>query len=78
MLAATQLPLLASLGLAKVQVIRKLKVTIFSTGSELQPIRLPLQPSQIYDNKRFAVHLLLSQVDCEVINLSIIRNTLAQ
>ncbi|MBQ0956148.1 molybdopterin molybdotransferase MoeA [Serratia symbiotica] len=75
MLGATQLPLLASLGVAKVQVIRKLKVAIFSTGDELQPIGQPLQPDQIYDTNRFAVHLMLSQLGCEVIDLGIIRDT---
>jgi len=72
MLGATQLPLLASLGVSKVKVMRKLKVAIFSTGDDLQLIGQPLQPGQIYDTNRFAVHLMLSQLGCEVIDLCII------
>ncbi|MFC0229338.1 molybdopterin molybdotransferase MoeA [Serratia aquatilis] len=71
-LGAAQLPLLASLGVADVQVIRKLKVALFSTGDELQPIGQPLQDGQIYDTNRFAVRLMLEQLGCSVIDLGII------
>lgn len=37
-LGAAELPLLASLGIAQVRVLRKLRVAIFSTGDELQPV----------------------------------------
>lgn len=73
-LGAAQLPLLASLGVADVQVIRKLKVALFSTGDELQPIGQPLQDGQIYDTNRFAVRLMLEQLGCSVIDLGIIRD----
>ncbi|WON78106.1 molybdopterin molybdotransferase MoeA [Serratia sp. UGAL515B_01] len=71
-LGAAQLPLLASLGVADVQVIRKLKVALFSTGDELQPIGKPLQDGQIYDTNRFAVRLMLEQLGCNIIDLGII------
>ncbi|WP_338562469.1 molybdopterin molybdotransferase MoeA [Erwinia sp. E_sp_B04_7] len=73
-LGAAELPLLASLGVPEVQVLRKLRVAVFSTGDELQPVGQPLAEGQIYDTNRFAVHLMLDKLGCEVIDLGIIRD----
>ncbi|KEY57863.1 molybdopterin molybdotransferase MoeA [Serratia sp. DD3] len=73
-LGPAQLPLLASLGIAELQVMRKLKVALFSTGDELQRVGQPLQAGQIYDTNRFAVRLMLEQLGCSVIDLGIIRD----
>ena len=64
--------MLASLGIAEVDVIRKVRVAVFSTGDELQLPGQPLQDGQIYDTNRPAVHLMLEQLGCDVINLGII------
>ncbi|ANI28622.1 molybdopterin biosynthesis protein MoeA [Yersinia entomophaga] len=71
-LGVAELPLLASLGIAKLQVMRQLKVAIFSTGDELQAVGQPLAEGQIYDTNRFAVHLMLQQLGCQVIDLGVI------
>ncbi|WP_034945636.1 molybdopterin molybdotransferase MoeA [Erwinia oleae] len=73
-LGAAELPLLASLGVAEVNVIRRLRIAIFSTGDELQPVGQPLGAGQIYDTNRFAVSLMLHKLGCEVIDLGIIRD----
>ena len=73
-LGAAELPLLASLGIAQVEVLRPLRVAIFSTGDELQSPGQPLAAGQIYDTNRFAVHLMLNKLGCEVIDLGIIRD----
>lgn len=71
-LSAAELPVLASLGIAEIAVIRKVRVALFSTGDELQLPGQPLKAGQIYDTNRLAVHLMLGQLGCEVINLGII------
>ncbi|MQL48403.1 molybdopterin molybdotransferase MoeA [Photorhabdus khanii] len=71
-LSTAQLPLIASLGIAEIEVVRKLKVAIFSTGDELQAIGQPLKEGQIYDTNRFAVRLMLEKLDCDVIDLGVI------
>ncbi|EEQ09531.1 Molybdopterin biosynthesis protein moeA [Yersinia mollaretii ATCC 43969] len=73
-LGAAQLPLLASLGIADVAVFRTLKIAIFSTGDELQAIGQPLGEGQIYDTNRFAVHLMLQKLGCQIIDLGVIRD----
>lgn len=73
-LTVAELPVLASLGIANVDVVRKVRVALFSTGDELQLPGQPLGDGQIYDTNRLAVHLMLEQLGCEVINLGIIRD----
>ena len=71
-LAAAQLPMIASLGLAQIPVMHKLKVAVFSTGDELQAVGQPLSDGQIYDTNRFAVSLMLEKLGCDVIDLGVI------
>ncbi len=73
-LTAAELPVLASLGIAEVPVVRKIRVALFSTGDELQLPGQPLADGQIYDTNRLTVHLMLEQLGCEVINLGIVRD----
>ena len=71
-LTALSLPLLASLGIAEVQVFPRVKVAILSTGDELVPVGQPLQTGQIYDTNRFAVKLMLEKLNCDVLDLGIL------
>lgn len=71
-LTAAELPVVASLGIPEVRVLRKVRVALFSTGDELQLPGQPLADGQIYDTNRLAVHLMLSQLGYEVINLGIV------
>lgn len=71
-LGAAELPVLASLGIAQVNVYKRLKVALFSTGDELQAIGQPLASGQIYDTNRFTVRLMLNKLGCEIIDLGII------
>lgn len=55
--------LLASLGIAKVTVYRRLKVAFFSTGDELVSVGQSLQPGQIYDSNRYSVRGMLEALE---------------
>jgi len=71
-LGAAGLPLLASLGIARVTVRRKLRVAIFSTGDELRAPGETLAEGEIYDTNRLTVSLMLHKLGCEVIDLGVI------
>lgn len=64
---------LATFGISKLEVFKKLTVAFFSTGNELTPIGQPLPYiGAIYDSNRFTLRLLLTQLNCEIIDLGII------
>jgi len=64
--------LLASLGIAQVKVLRKLKVAIFSTGDELRQPGETLNPGDIYDSNRHTVHAMLQRLGVDVLDLGCI------
>ncbi|EFX91350.1 molybdenum cofactor synthesis domain protein [Actinobacillus ureae ATCC 25976] len=72
LLNVTTLPLLASLGIAQVPVFSRLKVAILSTGDELTSVGQPLEQGKIYDTNRFAVHLMLEKLNCEILDFGIL------
>lgn len=71
-LSAGELALVASLGIKDITVFRQIKAAVFSTGDELRLPGETLAEGQIYDTNRLAVHIMLSQLGCEVIDLGII------
>ncbi len=71
-LTARDLPMIASLGIAKVSVYRRPKVAFFSTGDELRPLGTSLNEGEIYDSNRFGVSALLEKFGCDTIDLGII------
>jgi molybdenum cofactor synthesis domain-containing protein len=64
---------LATFGISDLVVFKKLKVAILSTGDELTPIGQPLSGNgAIYDSNRFTLKLLLTKLNCEIVDLGII------
>jgi len=63
--------LLASLGLAEVDVRQRLKVAIISTGSELVEPGEPIKPGQIYNSNHYMLDVLLKNWGFEVVDLGI-------
>ncbi|MDR5865972.1 molybdopterin molybdotransferase MoeA [Halomonas koreensis] len=71
-LAAAELGLLASLGLARAAVRRRPRVAIFSTGDEVTAPGEPLPAAGIFDANRFTLAGLLREHGAEVIDLGIL------
>ena len=61
--------LVASLGLAEVQVMQRLRVALFSTGDELRQPGEALEPGCIYDSNRFSLLAALQRLGVEVHDL---------
>ncbi len=71
-LMPADLGLLASLGLDRVQLVRRLRVALFSTGDELRSPGQPLAPGQIYDSNRYSLLAALNRLGVEVIDLGLV------
>jgi molybdopterin molybdotransferase len=70
--------LIASLGIAQVQVLRKVRVAYFSTGDEILSLGETPREGAVYDSNRYTVHGLLARLGCEVIDFGVIRDEPAQ
>ncbi|NNU43234.1 molybdopterin molybdotransferase MoeA [Ramlibacter montanisoli] len=66
--------LVASLGVPRVDVFRRLKVAYFSTGDEILSFGEPPREGAVYDSNRYTVHGLLTLLGCEVIDLGVVRD----
>jgi len=76
-LRAQELGLAASVGLATLPVVRKLRVAVFFTGDELAMPGEPLRPGAIYNSNRFTLNALLQNLGCEVSDYGIVPDTLS-
>jgi len=66
--------LVAALGLGSLEVRRRPRVAVFSTGDEICDPERPLAPAAIYDSNRYALTALLRRSGCEVTDLGILRD----
>jgi molybdopterin molybdotransferase len=69
-----ELGLLASLGITRVEVQRRLKVAYFSTGDEVRSLGQTLDEGCIYDSNRYTVYGMLSRLDCDIIDIGVIED----
>ncbi|QYD70026.1 molybdopterin molybdotransferase MoeA [Paraburkholderia edwinii] len=73
-LRASDLGLLASLGIGEVAVRRRLRVAFFSTGDELRSIGQPLEPGCVYDSNRYTLLAMLRRLNFDAIDLGVVRD----
>ncbi|VVE46697.1 molybdenum cofactor biosynthesis protein MoaA [Pandoraea aquatica] len=76
-LRAQSLGLAASVGIAKLQVARRLRVAVFFTGDELTMPGEPLRAGSIYNSNRFVLRSLLENLGCEMTDYGIVPDNLA-
>lgn len=69
-----ELGLIASLGVAEVNVRRRLRVAFFSTGDELCSVGTPLKEGEVYDSNRYTLFGMLTRLGCEAIDLGVARD----
>lgn len=70
------LGLAASVGAARLEVVRRPKVALFSTGDELAMPGESLKPGAIYNSNRYTLRALLVAAGCEVSDLGIVPDRL--
>ncbi|MEX3963373.1 gephyrin-like molybdotransferase Glp [Paraburkholderia sp. EG286B] len=73
-LRASDIGLLASLGLVEAHVKQRLRVAYFSTGDELRSPGEPLEPGCIYDSNRYALGAMLQRLNVDAIDLGVVRD----
>jgi molybdopterin molybdotransferase len=68
------LGLLASLGIAAVEVVRPLRVAFFSTGDEILSLGESPREGAVYDSNRYTLFGLLTRMGVEVIDIGVVKD----
>ncbi|MBK9572821.1 MAG: molybdopterin molybdotransferase MoeA [Rhodoferax sp.] len=74
LLRPAALGLLASLGMASVPVLRRLRVAYFSTGDEILSLGEAPREGAVFDSNRYTVFGLLTRLGVQVIDLGVVRD----
>lgn len=73
-LTPADLGLLASLGIPEVNVQRRLRVAIFSTGDELRSLGEALEAGCVYDSNRYTLYGMLTRMGCDVLDMGVVQD----
>ncbi len=71
-LMPSDLGLLASVGIERASVIRRPRVSFFSTGDELRSLGEPIADGQIYDSNRYTLHGMLERLGVTITDLGVV------
>jgi len=66
--------LAAAFGLTQLDVVRRLRVAVFSTGDELASPGTTRAAAQLFDSNRFMLMAMLRRLGCEISDLGILRD----
>jgi molybdopterin molybdotransferase len=66
--------LVAAFGLTQLDVVRRIRVAVFSTGDELVSPGETRGAAQLFDSNRFMLMAMLARLGCEVSDLGILRD----
>jgi len=66
--------LAAAFGQTQIEVRRRIRVAVFSTGNELVSPGAPRAAAQLFDSNRFMLMAMLGRLGCEVSDLGILRD----
>jgi putative molybdopterin biosynthesis protein len=77
-LTSREIGVLAALGLAEVEVLRRPRVAIISTGNEIVPPGQPLSPGTVYDSNAAILSAAVQELGCEPVILGIVNDDLIQ
>jgi molybdopterin molybdotransferase len=71
-LRPAEVGLIASIGISKIKVFKKIKVSFFSTGDEVVKAGHPIKSGQVYDSNHFTIQSMLKRINVECVDLGII------
>ena len=74
LLTPAALGLVASLGVERITVFRRLRVAYFSTGDEILSLGEAPREGAVYDSNRYTVFGLLTRLGVQVIDLGVVRD----
>ena len=70
-----EMGVVASVGIARIEVRRRPQVAIVSSGDELRRPGEPLGPGQIYNSNRYTLLGVLQRLGCDVVDLGLVADT---
>ena len=74
LIGPADLGLLASVGIAEIPVLRRIRVAFFSTGDELREVGEPLEDGHIYNSNRYTLSAMLRRLHAEALDLGVVRD----